>query len=46
MDLRALYDKVTNNIYFQFLYGATGIYVFAFISSVIHEKLYLSSHLD
>ena len=44
--MQALYDRVTGNMYFQFIYGASGIYIFAFIASIIHEKLYSSYHLD
>ena len=37
--------SITNNIYFQFIYGTLGIYIFAAIGSVLHEKVYSPPHL-
>lgn len=31
--------SVFNNPVFQFFYGTLGLYFFAFISSILHEKL-------
>jgi hypothetical protein len=32
---------IFDNKLFQFFYGTVGVYFFAFISSILHEKLYL-----
>ena len=39
MILSEAFNKASKNLYLQFLFGAAGIYFFAFISSVYHEKL-------
>lgn len=44
--MKELFSTISNNMYVQFLYGTAGIYIFAFISSIIHEKLYLLINSD
>ena len=46
MNLSDACKSLSNNIYFQFLFGTIGIYASAFAGSVIHEKLLIIFYID